>query len=98
MSINWLEIIKIIGPDFREWTTSSSVKKAIKEYLKAQTGSSLFGFSIESQDVKTILIQLEALDMLEVENLKTIKGNMNIFYKLKPIGFKIMMRENVILR
>lgn len=97
-SISWREIFAAISPYLADYYNESGVSVKLGYYLakKETPGLMASDMSIDDQQFKTIKIQLEAYGLIKTERLKTVKGDMAVFWSLTAKGRKMMIENRVI--
>lgn len=100
VSISWKDLFKIIGTNFRTAHNTSALQFPLERYIKKNHSdvSNSSTITIDVHDKDTILIQMEALNLMKAAayNLKT--GGAGVFHKLTPSGEKLLIELNAIRR
>jgi len=88
--ISWKEIFLLLSPYLSVSLSDSKVKDRLGSALLEKAGKA-GSCSLNDQMFQTIKIQLQALNLVKVEYLKTIGGGADVFWSLTDSGRSLMM-------
>lgn len=91
-SLTWREIFYHISPMLVTHKNEAIVSASIAECAERKTGFGGRTMHVDKQDFFTIAIQLEAYDLIKIENLKTNNGDMALFWSLTNKGKNLMVQ------
>lgn len=89
----WANVFATISPYLMEHPSDGMVKIHIKNAAKESTSSNdKFEFSLNDQIFQTIKLQYMALGLVDINYLKTTKGDMAMFWSLTDKGRQFMLK------
>ncbi|MCD9530390.1 DUF4062 domain-containing protein [Photobacterium carnosum] len=94
--ISWKEMFSLLSPYLVDYYNELSVSTKLADCLFEREGKSGSSTSIDDQEFKTIKIQFEAYGLIKTKHLKTVKGDMAIFWYLTDKGKKLMIESRLI--
>lgn len=90
----WKEIFVLLSPYLLEWDHDNSVSSQIATSFLHRRGVRDFSSEyIDSDDLQSIKVQFLALDLIEVQQLKTAAGGMGLYWRLTKKGRQTMLVE-----
>nr|WP_154927605.1 DUF4062 domain-containing protein [Pantoea agglomerans] len=95
-SLTWKEIFFHISPLITTHQNESNVNSSIADCAREKMVKSIRLPKVKEQDFLTIGIQLKAYGLVKIENLKTVKGTMALFWSLTPQGYQLMTKLRTI--
>ncbi len=96
-SLTWKEIFAYISPYLLKSPNDEYVKNILKKALVEKEKVSGYQIDLSDQDFQTITLQLKALRLINVKFLKSIQGNMALFWSLSTQGENLMMQLRTVL-
>lgn len=100
LELTWKEIFRIISPSYRTISNTVGIENSLSRYIKndTQIAGSKDDVVINMSDKEKILLQFEAMRLLEsgIYNLKN--GGSAVFHKLSGFGQKIMLELNAVYK
>jgi len=88
VDISWEEIFKLISPYIFKVPNEDYVKLVLGIELAEKSGKK--SGSLSDQDFNTVKVQLLAVGLVYVEYARAVSGGMSWFWRLTPIGEKLM--------
>lgn len=95
-SLTWEEIFAHIAPYLLKSPNDETVKQKFENTFEKIVKGRGTHFHIDDQEFQTITLQLKALNLIEVEYLKTVQGGMALFWSLTKKGGNLMMQLRTI--
>ena len=96
-SISWRKILAAIGPEYRTPSNTSGISSSLHRVLRKAAGlSAETVITIDMADKERILMQMEALGMMQAAALNLKNGGRAVFHQLTNQGLAHMLRENVV--
>lgn len=96
IALTWLEILKIVGPQFRTPSNTAAVESALEQYMKDVLGRSFYFITFSQTDKQRVLNQLELLGFMKSAVYTLKNGGQSVFYTLTPKGVAEVLRLNAI--
>lgn len=87
----WQEIFALIAPHLLERPNDVRVKRVLGKSLFKERSLLSSSVTIDDQVYQTIKIQFRALNLVELQNLKTTTGGMALFWSLTKRGYSLML-------
>lgn len=87
----WKEIFALIAPYLMNYPNDDTVKKQLATTLFEKCDLGDYSATLNDQIFQTIKIQLQALNLVNVEYLKTTGGGMGLFWSLTKPGTSLMV-------
>lgn len=91
LEITWKDMFALIAPYISHHEADGNVQRQLAGVLFETLGKGSPTVTINDQVFQTIKIQFQALNLVKVESLKTVKGGMGIFWSLTNEGKALMM-------
>ena len=91
VTVTWKQLFALIAPYILNYPNDDAVKKQLAHDLYKQSGGGDRSASLDDQVYQTIKIQLQALNLVNVQYLKTTGGGMSLFWSLTRSGHALMM-------
>lgn len=96
-SLSWRVILASIGFKYRTPSNTNGLRSGLSRAIRdVNILPSDMTFQIEMADQERILMQMEALGMMDANTLKLKRGGSAIFHKLSAKGLATMLRENAV--
>lgn len=89
LEITWKDIFALLAPHLLDRPNDANAKRHLESVLAERAGSS--SVSLKDEIYQTIKIQLQALNLVKVEHLRTVGGGMGLFWTLTDSGYSLMM-------
>ncbi|MCG2596352.1 MULTISPECIES: DUF4062 domain-containing protein [Burkholderiales] len=96
VELSWKEIFGYVAPYLIKIPHESVVKGVIEKAAHEKAGKAGLLPDMDDQDFQTISIQLKALGLVKLDNLKTIKGGTGVFWSATPKGEALTLQLRVI--
>ncbi len=90
IKITWAELFHILSPFLLDHPNDTIVEQTISQEIFKKVDNHGWGPHIDKQIYQTIKIQLDLLNLVNIEYLKTTNGGMNLFWSLTEKGKKTM--------
>lgn len=87
----WQEIFALIAPHLLERPNDVRVKGVLGKSLFKERSLLSSSVTIDDQVYQTIKVQFRALNLVELQNLKTTTGGMALFWSLTKRGYSLML-------
>lgn len=92
VTATWGEIFAIIAPHLLKHPSDEYVCAVLGKALYEKAVNSENSATVKEQEFETIKLQLAALNLVQVQYLKTIRGGMALFWSLTERGTSLMMQ------
>lgn len=89
--ITWRELFAIIAPHLLEHPNDILLRQTLSTYFCEKSPLTCLSPEIDDYVYQTIKIQLQALNLVKVEYLKTTSGGMALFWSLTKAGDSLMI-------
>lgn len=100
VTLSWLDIFTIIGPDLAAYPGDSSVNSSLASAAytrrKSYPSSDVYSFRVEKEDFKTIRIQLVALGLVGTRYSNTTSGGKALSWSITELGKRQLMQERTV--
>jgi Domain of unknown function (DUF4062) len=94
--ITWAGIFAFIAPYLLEHPNDDYVKTILKDAIYKETRRDKKFPSLDDQNFQTVKVQLMALDLVNIQYLKTTTGGVGLFWTLTPKGHATFIRLRTI--
>ena len=96
IALTWLELFSLIAPELLDTPNDSTARSRLLSLLFKRTKRSGTTPTLEDEDFDTVKVQFMAQRLITVENLKTVKGGMGLFWQLTANGRRLMLESRAV--
>ncbi|MEM9616418.1 MAG: DUF4062 domain-containing protein [Pseudomonadota bacterium] len=96
ISLSWGDILRVIGPNFRTYSTAYAAQTALGSYIQTDVDTKWNNIAINSRDAESILMHLEVIGFLEAKELQSKGGGQHVYHRLTRAGMVEMLRRNAV--
>ena len=94
--VSWLELFAYVSPYLIKLFHETNVKAKLCDALAKRECPSGYNHVLEDQDFQTIGIQLKALGLINIQNLKATDNSTALFWILTPDGEQLMLETRAV--
>lgn len=91
LELTWKEIFALIAPHLLSNPSDNTVASKLADVIFEKCHKGVHSASLNNQIYQTIKIQLQALNLVNVQYLKTTAGGGALFWSLTELGHSMMM-------
>lgn len=96
LKLTWREIFALLAPYLLSYPNDTLLKTKLEESLFEKSGVQGYSPKLNDQIYQTVKIQLQAHNLVRIENNKTVGGGMALFWQLTDLGTALMMSMRTI--